>query len=268
MHLLTIWHLKLAQRPHDAITTPLLRQNNVATYIVNIDTHEVRKRLLLRANRHDGLTPLSPVCRSCFSKLRSHKCYPNCLNIVHWTDTHNTYSILKPPYYPFTHCIFALIGNKNMFNSIYTYARIYHMLNCSWNICVHMMTSSNGNIFRVTHTHTRTHTHKGQWRGALMFSVICAWTSSWANNQDADEMKFEMTSCSLWRHCIDLSKHTSLMTLTHCGIVTQDGSGSTLAQVMACGIYFKPSLYYKLNIVLAWFTQSTHRINFEYSFNL
>ena len=27
--------------------------------------------------------------------------------------------------------------------------------------------------------------HKGQWRGALMFSLICAWTNSWANNEDA-----------------------------------------------------------------------------------
>ena len=26
--------------------------------------------------------------------------------------------------------------------------------------------------------------HKGQWRGALMISLICAWTNSWANNQD------------------------------------------------------------------------------------
>ena len=24
--------------------------------------------------------------------------------------------------------------------------------------------------------------HKGQWRGALMFSLICTWTNSWANN--------------------------------------------------------------------------------------
>ena len=27
--------------------------------------------------------------------------------------------------------------------------------------------------------------HKGQWRGALMFSMIYAWTNSWANNKDA-----------------------------------------------------------------------------------
>ena len=27
--------------------------------------------------------------------------------------------------------------------------------------------------------HTHTHTHKGQWCGALMFSLICAWTNGW-----------------------------------------------------------------------------------------
>ena len=27
--------------------------------------------------------------------------------------------------------------------------------------------------------------HKGQWRGALMLCLICAWTNGWANNRDA-----------------------------------------------------------------------------------
>ena len=31
--------------------------------------------------------------------------------------------------------------------------------------------------------------HKGQWRGALMFSLICAWTDSWANNGDAGDIR-------------------------------------------------------------------------------
>ena len=28
--------------------------------------------------------------------------------------------------------------------------------------------------------------HKGQWRGALLFSLICAWIKGWVNNGDAD----------------------------------------------------------------------------------
>ena len=31
--------------------------------------------------------------------------------------------------------------------------------------------------------------HKGQWRGALMFSQICAWTNCWANNRDASNLR-------------------------------------------------------------------------------
>ena len=27
--------------------------------------------------------------------------------------------------------------------------------------------------------------HKGQWRGALMFSLICAWINGWVNNREA-----------------------------------------------------------------------------------
>ena len=35
--------------------------------------------------------------------------------------------------------------------------------------------------------------HKGQWRVALMFSLICAWTRGGTNNRDADDLR---------RHCI------------------------------------------------------------------
>ena len=31
--------------------------------------------------------------------------------------------------------------------------------------------------------------HTDQWRGALMFSLICAWTGSWVNNQDAGDLR-------------------------------------------------------------------------------
>ena len=41
-----------------------------------------------------------------------------------------------------------------------------------------MMTSSNGNIFRVTGPLCGEYSpHKGQWRGVLTFSLICAWTT-------------------------------------------------------------------------------------------
>ena len=31
--------------------------------------------------------------------------------------------------------------------------------------------------------------HKGQWRGALMFSMICAWINDWISNREAGDLK-------------------------------------------------------------------------------
>ena len=31
--------------------------------------------------------------------------------------------------------------------------------------------------------------HKGQWRGALMFSLICVWINGWVNNGEAGDLK-------------------------------------------------------------------------------
>ena len=57
------------------------------------------------------------------------------------------------------------------------------------------MTSSNGNIFRVTgylcgeFTGHRWIPHKGQWRAALMFSLICVWINGWVNNGEAGDLR-------------------------------------------------------------------------------
>ena len=53
-----------------------------------------------------------------------------------------------------------------------------------------MMTSSNGNIFRVTgHLCGEFTGHKGQWRGALMFSLICARINGWVNNRKDGDLR-------------------------------------------------------------------------------
>ena len=31
--------------------------------------------------------------------------------------------------------------------------------------------------------------HKGQWRGALMFSLICSWINDWVNNREAGDLR-------------------------------------------------------------------------------
>ena len=41
--------------------------------------------------------------------------------------------------------------------------------------------------------------HKGQWRGALMLSLICAWINAWVNNREAGDLR--RYRGALWRHC-------------------------------------------------------------------
>ena len=36
--------------------------------------------------------------------------------------------------------------------------------------------------------------HKGQWRGTLMFSLICAWINGWVNNREAGHMRRHRTN--------------------------------------------------------------------------
>ena len=58
-----------------------------------------------------------------------------------------------------------------------------------------MMTSSNGNIFRVTGHLCGEFTSPGkfptqsQWRGALMFSLICVYLNGWVNNHEAGDLR-------------------------------------------------------------------------------
>ena len=53
--------------------------------------------------------------------------------------------------------------------------------------------------------------HKGQWRGALMFSLICAWTNGCVNNREAGDLRRHRAHCDVivmnsetvsmsWRH--------------------------------------------------------------------
>ena len=46
---------------------------------------------------------------------------------------------------------------------------------------------------RGIHWSTGNSPHKGQWRGALMFSVICAWAKHWVNNRDAADLRRHRT---------------------------------------------------------------------------
>ena len=51
-----------------------------------------------------------------------------------------------------------------------------------------VMTSSNGNIFRVTGALCGEYTGH-RWCGALMFSLICVWINGWVNNREAGDLR-------------------------------------------------------------------------------
>ena len=42
---------------------------------------------------------------------------------------------------------------------------------------------------RGIHRFPGTSPHKGQWRGTLMFSVICVWINGWVNNREAGDWR-------------------------------------------------------------------------------
>ena len=48
--------------------------------------------------------------------------------------------------------------------------------------------------------------HKGQWRGALMFSLICAWINGWVNNREAGDFRCHHTHYDI----TVMKKHTIL----------------------------------------------------------
>ena len=73
---------------------------------------------------------------------------------------------------------------------MYVHVYVFHHEVLRWN----MMTSSNGNIFRVTGHLCREFTghrspHKGQWCGALMFSLICVWINGWVNIHGVGDLR-------------------------------------------------------------------------------
>ena len=90
-----------------------------------------------------------------------------------------------------------VMGNWPYYNfeALYNARYVHHTWHtCLSTYCNNMMTSSNGNIFRVTGPlwggiH--------QWREALMSSLMCAWTSGWANRGDAGDFRRHDAYCDV-----------------------------------------------------------------------
>ena len=57
--------------------------------------------------------------------------------------------------------------------------------------------------------------HKGQWRGGLMFSFICAWINAWVNNREAGDLR---------RHCA----HYDVTVMNYCNEMARYASHSPI----------------------------------------
>ena len=78
-----------------------------------------------------------------------------------------------------------------MFSEIYSAQRAPICLKSimQQQVDIFMMTSSNGNISALLAICAGNSLHKGQWRGAFMFSLICAWINLWVNNREAGDLR-------------------------------------------------------------------------------
>ena len=94
-------------------------------------------------------------------------------------------------------------------NSSLILVNVHHVLKSA-----HMMTSPNGNIFHVTgplwggiHLSPVDSPHNDQWRVALMFSLMHAWTNSGAQSRYAGDLRrrsahFDVTLMNIRDYCV------------------------------------------------------------------
>ena len=66
---------------------------------------------------------------------------------------------------------------------------------------------------RGIHRSTVNSPHKCQWRGAMMFSLICVWINGWVNNRKADDLRRYCVHCDVT--VMKLSSYNLLKTIEY-----------------------------------------------------
>ena len=60
--------------------------------------------------------------------------------------------------------------------------------------------------------------HKGQWRGALIFSLICGWKNGWINNREAGDLRryrAHYDVSGMTKKCFRIQTHWNACSLQH-----------------------------------------------------
>ena len=74
--------------------------------------------------------------------------------------------------------------------------------------------------------------HKGQWRGALMFSLVCVWINGWVNNREAGDLRRHCAHCDVIVMCIKPSITNPLVTDSYiCLVFIKTVSASGTQQI-------------------------------------
>ena len=91
--------------------------------------------------------------------------------------------------------------------------------------------------------------HKGQWRGALMFSLICVWINGWVNNREAGDLRRFLTHYDVivmswrWHWCVS-SWSIRVQTIRN-----SDWRGSTFI------VNLRVTILYSIRHFATWFYQ-------------
>ena len=78
--------------------------------------------------------------------------------------------------------------------------------------------------------------HKGQWRGALMFSLICAWTNGWANNRDVGDLRRHRTHYDVTVMAIIVASRKYLLFLS-VNIKTPPNASGSASNMSIYGVF-------------------------------
>ena len=67
--------------------------------------------------------------------------------------------------------------------------------------------------------------HKGQWRGALMFSLICVWINGWVNNREAGDLRryrthYDVIVMEIPYYIVKCAIHICTFAITETGMST------------------------------------------------
>ena len=96
--------------------------------------------------------------------------------------------------------------------------------------------------------------HKGQWRGALVFPLICVWINGWVNNREAGDLRRP-----LWRHSNDRLETEALFwykgRLSKCGDFHYENKTAVRTSYLSNGNHYTgktTSLYWNTRQWIRW----------------